>query len=61
LAKGKTLKFKVMLHRERKRRVRAPVWLFAKTGKRLYPRVSRRHWRETKLGHVVRRKLGIMK
>jgi len=61
LAKGKTKIFKVMLHAERKRRTRAPVWAFARSGKRLYPRIATIHWRRTHLGHVVRRKLGIMK
>jgi ribosomal protein L39E len=59
LAKHKTLQFKVMLHAERKRRSRGPVWAFAKAKKRLFPRVGKIHWRRTELGHIVRRKLGI--
>ncbi len=61
LARGKSRTFKIMLHVERKRRRRAPIWAFLKSGKRLYPRVSKIHWRRTELGHIVRRKLGIMK
>jgi len=61
MAKSKEMRFKIMLHSERKRRSRGPVWAFAKSKKRLYPRMARIHWRRTQLGHIVRRKLGIMK
>jgi len=61
LAKHKPAGFKEMLWAERKRRMRGPVWAIAKSHKRLFPRVSKIHWRRTELGHIVRRKLGIMK
>lgn len=61
VAKHKNKDFKIMLHAERKRRSRGPVWAFAKSKKRLSPRVARIHWRRTELGHIVRRKLGILK
>jgi len=61
MAKHKEKVFKIMLNSERKRRSRGPVWAFAKAKKRLYPKFARIHWRRTELGHIVRRKLGIMK
>jgi ribosomal protein L39E len=61
MARSKEMRFKIMLNAERQRRSRGPVWAFAKSKKRLYPRITRIHWRRTQLGHVVRRKMGMVK
>lgn len=58
MARNKDQTFKLMLGAERKKRMRAPVWTYLKTRRRILPRFRNVHWRRTDLGHRVRRKLG---
>lgn len=34
----------------------APVWILQKAGKRIWNKKAKRHWRETHLGELFRRK-----
>ena len=35
----------------------APVWLMRKAGKRLYNKRGKRHWKQTSLGKLFKRKM----
>lgn len=36
----------------------APVWVMQKAGKRIWNKVSKRHWRRTEFGHEYRKSIG---
>ncbi len=57
MAKHKDPEFKRLLWSFRKKRMRAPVWTYLKTGKkkRLLPRFTKIHWRRTDFGRRIRR------
>lgn len=55
MAKHKDPKFKQHLWSFRKKRMRAPIWTYLKSRKRITPRFTKIHWRRTDFGRRIRR------